>query len=90
MGRPRRCPLRSSNHVAPPLLDRGEPGDETLRLAAAITARYGKGREQASLSVKVTEPQGERLLEVVPITDERELDRWRVPEKFDSGELLNR
>ena len=52
----------------PTALLRGEPDGDALRLAARITARYGKGRDALEVTVAVTGAQ-DRSITVRPIED---------------------
>jgi tRNA U34 2-thiouridine synthase MnmA/TrmU len=71
------CRLQVDNVLGPVTLAPVGLPEEMKRLAAAITARYSQGREEATLLIRYTEHCEEGLVEVPPITDE-ELARWRI------------
>ncbi len=57
----------------------GEVSDEDLTLAARIAARFSKGRNDASVTVKVTRQNGEQLsLEVPPMPASEIKQEWYV------------
>jgi len=68
--------LVARDFPGPTSLARGEFDEELLRLAARITARYGKGRTEPHVTVTV---RGSRCGELVvsPAQDD-ELARWRI------------
>lgn len=72
-----RYALRVTDHGSPLTLVDLDAEDETLRRAAALTARYSQGREQARLTVRISGPEGERLVEVAPM-ELYEAEPWMV------------
>ena len=46
--------LEAEGFVGPTAVLRGEPGEEELRLACRIVARYGKGRNESEVIVRAT------------------------------------
>lgn len=71
--------LTSVDHTGPVGLLDLNPGesadDETLRTAARITARYGRGKREPSVRVRARRGADERILEVAPATPE-ECEAW--------------
>ncbi|MFA5983067.1 MAG: tRNA (5-methylaminomethyl-2-thiouridylate)-methyltransferase [Methylococcaceae bacterium] len=60
--------LASVSHIGPLVLLDGQPSAEDLYLAAAITARFGQGRNAEQVEVAVTYTDGsERLIPVKPM-----------------------
>ena len=47
--------LEAAEFTGPVTLLRGNPSDENLRAAARLTAKYGKGRDEPSVAVDVTQ-----------------------------------
>jgi len=60
--------LHATSHVGPLVLADGVLSEEDTVLAARLTARFGKGRDQAHVQVAVTDETGEtRELDVTPL-----------------------
>ncbi|MDT8441340.1 MAG: thiamine biosynthesis protein [Desulfuromonadales bacterium] len=59
--------LRTSGLPGPIGLIAGEPNDDDLRLAGAIVASYGKGRDLETVEVLIESAAGERSLTVAPL-----------------------
>lgn len=56
----------------------GDPGDEEVRLAAALTARYSDGKNDGTVKVRVETPgRGATLIEAEPL-DSFECERMRL------------
>jgi len=68
--------LIARDFPGPTSLARGPFDEEMLRLAARITARYGKGRDADEVEVEVSGPDV-AVLSVAPAED-AELDEWRI------------
>jgi predicted ribosome quality control (RQC) complex YloA/Tae2 family protein len=61
----------------PIALVEGNPNDCLLKIAAAITARYGKGRDEKTVRVRCQyKDNKEEVIEVNPEVDD--LERWRI------------
>lgn len=61
----------------PIALIEGKPDDSLLKIAAAITARYGKGRGEKTVRVRCQyQDNTEEVIEVNPEVDD--LERWRI------------
>ncbi|RJP18027.1 MAG: hypothetical protein C4520_15185 [Candidatus Abyssobacteria bacterium SURF_5] len=63
--------------LGPVTLAPADISGESKLVAASITARYSKGRNEASLVIRSRMNGEEELLEVQPISDER-LSPWRI------------
>ncbi|MBI3547122.1 MAG: tRNA (5-methylaminomethyl-2-thiouridylate)-methyltransferase [Gammaproteobacteria bacterium] len=60
--------LTATSHPGPMVLLEGTANDDDLLLAARLTARFGRGREDALVNVSITDREGQtRALEVTPI-----------------------
>lgn len=74
-----RVHLAAVDHTGPvAILDLNpgvEPDDELLRTAARITARYGRGKREATVRVRARRADTERVLEVAPARPE-ECEAW--------------
>jgi tRNA U34 2-thiouridine synthase MnmA/TrmU len=64
--------------LGPVALVEGEPTWEERMLACAILARYGKAKEQTSVSVEWSEDGVLERYEVTPFADEARLEQMRV------------
>lgn len=64
-------------HPGPTVLIMGEAGDEELRIAAAVTARYSDAKRLPNVKVMVKKGERERIYEIAPAGDE-ELERYRI------------
>ncbi len=75
-----RALLAAAVHAGPVALLEGSPGPEERRLAAAIVARYGKGKDLDSVEIEWREPDGvvERFA-IPPLRDEALIERLRIP-----------
>jgi hypothetical protein len=73
---PRDCLMRARHLPGPTSMLRGDPDKAALRLAARITARYGKGRDAPRVRVDVWGARNEELA-VAPAGD-AELEPLRV------------
>ena len=69
--------LFAKDHRGPLTLLQGDLGDEVLRRAAALTARYSDGKRLDEVRVGIEDDSGERIITVAPALEE-ELDRWRI------------
>jgi len=65
--------LRALDLSGPLGLVSGQPGEEDLRLAAAIVASYGKGKDLAEVELLVETPDGEQRFNVAPMPREESL-----------------
>jgi len=71
--------LEAESHVGPLAILQGAPADEDLETAARITARYGKGRNADSVTVKVRRPgDAEQTLRVKPLAGQEIPEQWHV------------
>ncbi|PPD23722.1 MAG: tRNA (5-methylaminomethyl-2-thiouridylate)-methyltransferase [Methylomonas sp.] len=71
--------LFSLSHSGPLVLLDGTPSAEDLHLAAAITARFGQGRNAESVEVTITQKDGsERRLQVKPIASADIPEAWYI------------
>ena len=68
-----------------PLTREEIPTPLVLRMAA-IVARYGKAREEASVAMTLRIRGEEETLTVAPLLDDDELLPYRIPEKYDARE----
>lgn len=69
--------LYSVSHPGPLVLIDGTPGEEDLKLAARITARYSKGRMEDRVTVEITTLNGEvQQIEVEPMSPAEFNDEW--------------
>ncbi len=60
--------LSTVSHSGPMALVQGETDDADLELAARLTARFGQGRDAATVSVEIGQPTGaSRVIEVEPL-----------------------
>jgi hypothetical protein len=69
--------LTTLDHPGPITVIIGDPSEEEIMQAAAITARYSDGKREESVRVSVTNGQEVSEMTVAPATDE-DLDRWRI------------
>ena len=69
--------LTTLDHPGPITVVIGDPSEEELLQAAAVTARYSDGKREAAVRVSVTSGGDLREMEVAPASDD-DLDRWRV------------
>ena len=70
------CLLVARDFPGPTTLARGEFDDDALRLAASITVRYGRGRDEQGVAVDVTGARACSL--IVPPAQNDELEKWRL------------
>jgi tRNA U34 2-thiouridine synthase MnmA/TrmU len=71
--------LHATSHTGPLALVDGEASPEDLELAARLTARFGKGKNEKSVDVAVTDSKGATFtLSVEPLTDESIPEEWYV------------
>jgi tRNA U34 2-thiouridine synthase MnmA/TrmU len=69
--------LQASSHPGPLVLIEGAVNDDDLLLAARLTARFGKGREAASVHLVVTDTEGAtRTLDVAPLPANEIPEDW--------------
>ncbi len=73
-----RSRLEAEEVPGPVALVEGEPTWEERQRAAAIVARYGKGRELAEVAVTWREAGGEEVYRVAPAADDATLEAMRV------------
>jgi hypothetical protein len=65
------------SHPGPLVLVDGRPEADDLTLAAAIAARYSKGRDAPSVRVRISEPGGTtREIEVTPLREDEIPPSW--------------
>ncbi|ABA90004.1 thiamin biosynthesis protein ThiI-related adenine nucleotide alpha hydrolase superfamily protein [Syntrophotalea carbinolica DSM 2380] len=69
--RPEYTLLHATGFRGPTGLVSGTPTEADLNLAAAIVAGYGKGREEASVCVRLQQNDTERIMEVAPLSQDR-------------------
>lgn len=71
--------MRASTVPGPLVLVDGQPNREELQLAARITARYTKGKDDAMVKITVTPPNGQpEEMEVVPMESENIPGNWHL------------
>ncbi len=69
--------LTSDSHPGPVVLLDGETNDEDVALAARVTARFGKGRDEQEVRVRVTAMDGSaRIMSVSPWSSEQIPEDW--------------
>jgi tRNA-uridine 2-sulfurtransferase len=73
-----RARLEAPEAVGPVALVEGRPTPEDRLLAAALVARYGKGRDQPRVRVEWREGDGCSSIEVEPWHDEARLEAMRI------------
>jgi tRNA U34 2-thiouridine synthase MnmA/TrmU len=73
-----RARLEAPGVTGPVALVEGAPSPDDRRLAAAIVARYGKGREEPRVKVEWREGDRVELLEVEPERDEARVEGMRI------------
>ncbi|MBN2185159.1 MAG: thiamine biosynthesis protein [Candidatus Krumholzibacteriota bacterium] len=61
----------------PTVIIQGGACEEDFLKAAAVTARYGQGKDLPMVKVSVKKGEEEKILEVAPASDE-DLERWRI------------
>jgi tRNA-specific 2-thiouridylase len=71
--------MSSASHNGPLVLIDGSPSDEDLQLAAAITARYGQGRDAEQVDIRITGKDGSaRTIQVRPMPADQIPEAWFV------------
>ncbi len=65
------------DHTGPTVVVWGNPDEEDFLNAAAVTARYGKGRDLPVVTVVIKKGDEEKAFDVAP-ADDTDLDRWRI------------
>ncbi len=71
--------VRDLDNPGPLALVQGEPGEQDLETAAAITARYGKGKTAERVRAEITPPGGEPYVtEVAPMPPAQIPEEWHV------------
>lgn len=67
----------ATSHPGPLTLIDGQPNAEDLELAARLTARFGKGRDAAQVTIAVTDRGGQtRTLQVAPLAADQIPENW--------------
>lgn len=67
----------SLSHPGPLALIDGEVGDQDIELAAALVARYGKGRDEVQVQMEIRTPAGSSYpLEVRPLISTKIPEQW--------------
>ena len=69
--------LFATTHRGPLTLLQGRADEETIALAAALTARYSDGKTEPQVEITIEGDDERRTLSVAPVPDER-LDTWRI------------
>jgi len=65
--------------MGPTTLVEGDPSEEEIRLAAALTARYGDCGDRPAVAMTVLAASGERTIEVAPLApDDPRIEQWRI------------
>jgi tRNA-uridine 2-sulfurtransferase len=62
------------------------PTTADREIMARLVARYGKGKDETRVKVVLRDGDNEEVLEVAPLTNDAEIDTYRIPEKFDPWE----
>jgi tRNA-specific 2-thiouridylase len=71
--------MNCTSHNGPLVLIDGSPSDEDLLLAAAITARYGQGRDADQVDVGITGKDGSaRSVQVKPLPADQIPEAWFI------------
>ncbi|MFC1664285.1 tRNA (5-methylaminomethyl-2-thiouridylate)-methyltransferase [Pseudomonadota bacterium] len=71
--------VSTTSHPGPIALLDGAPSDADIELAARITARYGKGRQEQQVEVEVTSEQGTaRTIKVKPVAQNEIPAEWFI------------
>lgn len=69
--------LYATSHTGPMVLLDGAAGEDDLKLAARLTARFGQGRAAASVNVTITDPSGAaRTFKVPPLSPDQIPPEW--------------
>lgn len=69
--------LYTTSHPGPIAFIEGAANDDDLELAARLTARFGKGRDAAQVTVLLTQPNGEtQTREVAPLPADGIPESW--------------
>nr|VFJ75908.1 MAG: tRNA U34 2-thiouridine synthase MnmA/TrmU, contains the PP-loop ATPase domain [Candidatus Kentron sp. FW] len=69
--------LQTTSHAGPTTLVDGETDQDDLHLAARLTARFGKGRSEANVEVRINHPDGaSQSLTVTPMPAESIPEAW--------------
>jgi hypothetical protein len=63
--------LHATGYRGPTGLVSGHPSETDLAMAAAIVAGYGKGRDEASVRVRLQKNGDERFLDIAPMSQDR-------------------
>ena len=61
----------------PTVIIQGDPDEEDILRAAAVTARYGQGKDLPTVKVSVKKGEEEKIYEVSPASED-DLERWRI------------
>jgi hypothetical protein len=69
--------LTTVDHPGPTTLVQGDPDEELLRAAAAVTARYSDGKLEDTVRVYVTSGEDTSIIEVEPAGND-DLSGWRI------------
>jgi len=74
--------IRLLSHPGPLTLVDGDPTDEDLELAAAIAARFSKGRDEEAVTVQIERPhtlgQSAKVTSIKPLSPERIDEAWYI------------
>lgn len=71
--------IRSLSHTGPVALIDGTADDDDLRLAAQLVARFGKGRDAATVRIEIAATdQPVRTLDVPPLPQEQIPQEWYI------------
>ncbi len=69
--------LTTLDHPGPVTVIIGDPSQEEILQAAAITARYSDGKREEQVRVSITNGDDVHEVEIAPASDD-DLDRWRI------------
>ncbi len=70
--------MNTLSHRGPLVLLDGSPSDQDLELAARITARYGQGRDDDSVTVSVVQDGHQKQLQVKPLPADEIPEEWHI------------
>ena len=68
--------LEAETKRGPVTIVQGEPDEEALRVAAAITASYGDGKNDEAVRVTIERGSESRVIEVAPMTRDESTGLW--------------
>ena len=74
-----RIRIDPADAMGPTTLVEGDPTEEEILLAAALTARYSDHGGRDSIPMTIVDEGGERTVDVAPIApDDPRITQWRI------------